>query len=64
MGEHVGLLGKRSICLNSFFNVLCLSDFKDIMSNSKIYNIHLKLSRSISMDRLKKARTYRILNEE
>ena len=44
------------------FLIFRLSDFKDI-SNLKIQSIHLKLSRSVSIDRLKKARTYRTQRE-
>lgn len=44
------------------FLIFRLSDFKD-MSNLKIESIHLKLSRSVSIDRLKKARTYRTQRE-
>lgn len=44
------------------FLIFRLSDFKD-MSNLKIQSIHLKLSRSVSIDRLKKARTYRTQRE-
>lgn len=44
------------------FLIFRLSDFKD-MSNLKIESIHLRLSRSVSIDRLKKARTYRTQRE-
>lgn len=44
------------------FLIFRLSDFKD-MSNLKIQSTHLKLSRSVSIDRLKKARTYRTQRE-
>lgn len=44
------------------FLIFRLSDFKD-MSNLKIESTHLKLSRSVSIDRLKKARTYRTQRE-
>lgn len=59
----LGCLGNVPYMLETIlFLIFRLSDFKD-MSNLKIQSIHLKLSRSVSIDRLKKARTYRTQRE-
>lgn len=60
----LGCLGnvRRYMLETILFLIFRLSDFKD-MSNLKIESTHLKLSRSVSIDRLKKARTYRTQRE-
>lgn len=60
----LGCLGnvRRYMLETILFLIFRLSDFKD-MSNLKIESIHLRLSRSVSIDRLKKARTYRTQRE-